>query len=70
MSESTPARPARHAPRRRRSARRKTAELREFLAAGEGGEAEQEADPEFKRRLREELWELLQSRLRRGGGSD
>ncbi len=37
-------------------------ELREFL---EADHLEIRADPEFKERLREKLWELVQSRLRR-----
>ena len=67
MSQSTPVRPARKASRRGRKARRRNAELREFVAGGEAEEAQPEADPDFKERLREELWKLLQSR--RGGSS-
>ena len=37
-------------------------ELREFL---EADHLEIRADPEFKERLREKLWDLVQSRLRR-----
>jgi len=70
MSESTPVRPARSPLRRERKAPRKPTGLREFLAAGEAEEAEPQADPEFKRRLREELWEALQSRLPQRSGSD
>ncbi len=65
MSESTLVRPARNASRRDRKNRRKSRGLREFLASGEAEDAEPQADPEFKRRLREELWESLQARLRR-----
>ena len=65
MPESTPVRPARKASRRGRKPGRRDAELREFLEAGKAEAAEPEADPEFKRRLREELWELLQSKLPR-----
>jgi hypothetical protein len=37
-------------------------ELREFL---EADHYDLSADPEFKERLREKLWDLVQSRLRR-----
>jgi hypothetical protein len=42
-------------------------ELREFL---EGDLVEVRADPEFKERLRQKLWEMLRGRAiaRRGGG--
>jgi hypothetical protein len=39
-------------------------ELREFL---EADLVDVPVDPEFKKRLREQLWELVQSRARRGG---
>jgi len=44
-------------------------ELREFLEADLVGV---KVDPEFKERLRRQLWELLQDRARRpqGGGSN
>ena len=65
MSESTLVRPARDPARRDRKGRRKAGGIREFLASGEAENAQPQADPEFKRRLREELWESLQARLRR-----
>ena len=37
-------------------------ELREFL---EADHFEMRSDPDFKERLREKLWDLVQSRLRR-----
>jgi hypothetical protein len=40
-------------------------ELEEFLEADRLGVS---ANPEFKERLRERLWELLQERLRRARG--
>jgi hypothetical protein len=72
MSESTLVRPARSPSRRDRKGRRKSGGLREFLASGEAEDAQPQADPEFKRRLREELWDSLQSAQRRRSrpGSD
>jgi len=70
MSESTLVRPARSPSRRDRKARREASGLHEFVAAGEAENARPQADPEFERRLREELWESLQSRLRQRSGSD